>query len=80
MMTTSPMIKSTKDGEEKAERFCTVLNTLTSWEIFPIYRAWFVNLPLILGIKSLNFRDKISSFLLRINLMRNKGFGNWEIR
>ena len=45
-----------------------------------IYRAWFINLPLNLGIKSLNFRDKISFFLLRINLSRNKGFGNWEIR
>ena len=76
----SLMIKSTKDGEEKEESFCTVSNALTSWEIFPIYRAWFVNLSLILGIKYLNFRDKISSFILRINLLRNKGFENWEIR
>ena len=34
--------------------------TFTSWGIFPIYKAWFTNLPLILGIESLNFRDKIS--------------------
>ena len=72
----SPIIKLAKDGEEKAESFCTVSNALTSWEIFPIYRAWFVNLSLIFGIKYLNFRDKISSFILRINLLRNKGFEN----
>ena len=80
MSAISPMIKTAKDGEEKTESFCTVSNALASSEIFLIYRAWFVNLSLILGIKYLNFRDKISSFLLRINLMRNKGFGNWEIR
>ena len=34
--------------------------TFTSWGIFPIYRACFTNLLLILGIKFLNFEDKIS--------------------
>ena len=47
-------------------------NSITSGEIFMIYRVWFVNLPLILGIKSLNFKDKIFSSLSRINLQINK--------
>ena len=62
------------------QRVHIVHNCLASREISPIYRAWFVNLPLILGIKSLNFRDKICSSLSRINLPRNKGFGNKETR
>ena len=45
----------------------------TSGEIFMIYRVWFTNLPLILGTKSLYFRDKIYSPLSRINLPTNKG-------
>ena len=73
---TSSMIKLAKEGEDEAESFFHNSNAFTSWEIFPIYRAWLVNLPLILGTKSLNFRDKISSFILKINLSRNKGFGN----
>ena len=73
------MIKLVKDGEEETKSFCPVSNALTSREIFRIYRAWFVNLPLILGIKSFNFRDKFFSSISRINLSRNKGFGNWEI-
>ena len=59
MLATSPMIKSEKDREEEVESSYS-LNCLTSWEIFSIYRAWFTNLPLILGIRSLNFRNKIS--------------------
>ena len=46
------MIKSAKDGEEEAESSHSS-NFFTTWEIFPIYRAWFTNLILILGIKSL---------------------------
>ena len=46
------MINSTQDGEEEVESSqswnCL---SLTSWGIFPIYRAWFSNLCLILGIK-----------------------------
>ena len=57
----SPMIKLAQDVEEEAERApswnCL---TFTSWGIFLIYKAQFTNLLLILGIKSLNFRDKIS--------------------
>ena len=74
------MIKSIKDGEEKAENFRTVFDALPYGRSSPIYKTWFVNLPLILRIKSLNFRDKINSFKSMINLSRNKGFGNWEIR
>ena len=59
MPAASPVIKSAKDGEEEAESSRSS-NCLTSKEIFPIYRAWLANLPLILGIKSLNFRGKIS--------------------
>ena len=48
------MIKSTKDGEEEAESsYCSKNYSLTFWEIFLIYRVWFANLYLILGIKSL---------------------------
>ena len=52
--------KSGKDGEKEAESSPS-WNLLTTWEILPIYRAWFTNLLLILSIKSLNFRDKTSS-------------------
>ena len=45
----------------------------TSWEISPIYRAWFANIPLILGIESINFRDKIRFSLSRIDIPKNKG-------
>ena len=73
------MIKLAQDGEEEVESLQS-WNCLTLQEIFSIYRVWFTNLLLILGIKSLNFMDKTSSSLSRINLQRNKGFGNWEIR
>ena len=59
MLATPPMIKSVKDGEEEAKSF-SPFECPTSWEIFPIYRAWFANIPVILGIKSLDFGDKIS--------------------
>ena len=55
-----------------------MFKSITSWEISPIYKAWFANLPLILGIKSLNFRDKICSSLSRIDIPKTKGFGNWD--
>ena len=74
----SSMIKSVKDGEQEVEGSPNS-NWFTTWEIFPIYRAWFTNLLLSLEKKSLNFRDKIFSFLSRINLPRNKGFRNREI-
>ena len=51
--------KSGKD--EKEAESSPSWNLLTTWEILPIYRAWFTNLLLILSIKSLNFRDKTSS-------------------
>ena len=75
----SPMIKSTKDEKEEAES-SHHWNPFTTWEIFPIYRARFMNLLLIVGIKSLNVMDKISYSLSRINLPKNKKFRNWEIR
>ena len=75
----SPMIKLAKDEKEEAESSHR-WNPFTTWEIFPIYKAWFMNLLLIVGIKFLNFRDKISSSLSMINLPRNKEFRNWEIR
>ena len=65
MLTTPLMINLEKYGEEEVESF-SLFECPTSWEIFPIYRAWFANLLVILGIKSLNFedkRDKISSSL-----------------
>ena len=47
------MIKSGKDEEVEAESSHGLNSPLTSWEIFSIYRVWFPNLSLILGIKSL---------------------------
>ena len=78
MPTTSLMIKSAKDGEGEVESSPNWKKKIeiTSREIFPIYRTWFLNLSLILGIKSLNFRDRICSSLPRINLPRKKVFGN----
>ena len=49
----SPMIKSAKDREEDAESSPNSIFFFTTWEVLPIYRAWFTNLLLILGIKSL---------------------------
>ena len=39
--------------EKKKKRIFSLFESPTLWEIFLIYRAWFANLPLILGIKSL---------------------------
>ena len=60
MPTTSPMIKSAKDGEEEAKSSHSSQSCPTSGEIFLIYRTWFFNLPIILGIKYINVRDEIS--------------------
>ena len=46
------MIKSAQDGEEEVESsYNWDCLPFTSWVIFPIYRALFPNLRLILGIK-----------------------------
>ena len=76
----SPMVKSAQDEEEKVESFAQLELTYLVGDLPNFYRVWFTNLLLFLGIKSLTFRDKISSSLSRINLPRNKGFGNSEIR
>ena len=47
------MIKSATNGEKETKSSYSWTNCLTSREIFLIYRAWFANLLLILGIKSL---------------------------
>ena len=77
MSATFLIIKSAENEEEEKE-FKPNLNALTLWENSLIYRAWFANLSLILGIKSLNFSNKICSSLSMINIPKNKGFGNWE--
>ena len=46
------MIKSVKDEEEETKSSHSWSPFITR-EIFPIYRAWFMNPLLILGIKSL---------------------------
>ena len=49
------MIKSATNGDKKeAKSSYNWINCLTSREIFQIYRAWFANILLILGIKSLH--------------------------
>ena len=53
MPTTFSMIKSATDREKEAKSSYSLTNCLTSREIFLIYKAWFANLLLILGIKSL---------------------------
>ena len=71
----SPIVKSTQDREEEVESFSQFFFTYLVGDPSDLLDVVHKS-SLNFRDKNLNFRDKISSSLLRINLSRNKRFGN----
>ena len=67
----SPMIKLAQNGEEEAESSHNWNCPYLMGDFFDLYGSVYKS--------PLDFRDKISFSLSRINLPKDKGFWNWVI-